>query len=152
MFDGCHYADGGFQRFVAALAPDLGHGQQNAANTGAAIPIIAGNVSAAKVRAAVGSEKRRERPATLPGDRRDRGLVARVHVGTLVAIHLHRNEILIDHLGNFGIFVRFAIHDMAPVAPHRTNVEQNGLVLSPGASKRSLAPGLPLDRLMASGA
>ena len=50
--------------------------------------------------------------------------------------------------GDLGVFVRFAVHDVAPVAPDRANVEQDGLVLSLGARKRGLAPRMPVDRLM----
>ena len=47
------------------------------------------------------------------------------------------------------VFVGLAVHDVAPVAPHRADVEQDGLVFSLGAGKRSLAPCMPLHGLMA---
>ena len=56
---------------------------------------------------------------------------------------------LVDDARHLGVFVGFAIHDVAPVAPDRADVEQDGLVFSLGARECSLAPGMPLDGLMA---
>ena len=96
VLDGGHHACGGLERLVAPLVPHLGHGQQHAAKAGPAVAVVARKVGAAKVGPAVGSEKRGQRPAALPADGRDRGLVARVHVGPLVAIHLHGDKMLVD--------------------------------------------------------
>ena len=51
--------------------------------------------------------------------------------------------------GDLRVLVGLAVHDVAPVAPDRANVEQDGLVFSLGARKGRLAPRMPLDRLMA---
>ncbi len=149
MLDGGHHAGGRFQRLVAAFAPHLRHGEQDAAKAGAAIAVVARKIRPAKVGPAIGSEKRRERPSALPADGRNRGLVARVHVGPLVAIDFHGDKVLVDDASHLRVFVGFAVHHMAPVAPHRANVQQDGLVFSLGAGKRSLAPRVPLHRLMA---
>ncbi len=66
----------------------------------------------------------------------------------LIAIHLHGHKMLINERGDFRIFVGLAVHDVAPVAPYRANIEQDGLVLSMRARERRLAPRLPIDRLM----
>ena len=66
VLDGGHHAGGGFERLVAALAPHLRHGQQDAAEAGPAVAIVARKVSAAEVGPAIRSEKRRSaaiRPA-----------------------------------------------------------------------------------------
>ncbi len=60
--------------------------------------------------------------------RGDGGLVARVDIRTLVAVDLHRDKFFVDEGGDLGIVVAFAVHHMAPVAPHGANVEQDGLV------------------------
>ena len=65
---------------------------------GPPIAIFARNIRAAKVRPPIGSQKRGQRPSALPADRGDRGLVARIHIGPLVAIHLHRDKMLVDEL------------------------------------------------------
>jgi hypothetical protein len=90
----------------------------------------------------------RQRPAALPADGRDRGLVARIHIGPLVAIDLYGHKMLVDERRNFRILVRFAVHHVAPVAPYRADVEQDGLVFGLGAGKGCFAPRVPLHRLM----
>ena len=114
--------------------------------------VVGRKVSAAVKRLAVGSEKRGKRPAALSADGADRDLVAAVDVGTLVAIHLHRHEMLIHDLRNFGIVIRLAVHHMTPVAPDRADVEQDGLVLALRGGKGLLAPLMPLDGLVHGGA
>ncbi len=131
---------GRLQRLVAALAPHLRHGQQHAPDPRPPVAVVARNIRAAKVRPPVGRQKRRQRPSALPADRRHRRLVARIHVGPLVAIHLHGHKKLVDHRRDFRIFVRLAIHHVAPVAPHRADVEQDGFVFGLRARKRRLAP------------
>ena len=80
------------QRFVAPLAPHLRHRHQHPPNARPPIAVVARNIRAAKVRPPIGRQKRRQRPAALPADRRHRRLVARIHVRPLVAIHLHRDK------------------------------------------------------------
>ena len=149
VLDGGHGAGGRFQRLVAALAPDLGQRGQHPAKARPAIAVVGRNIGAAEVGPAVGREKGRQRPAALAGDGRDRSLVARVHVGPLVAIHLHGDKMLVDQRGNLRVLVGLPVHHVAPVAPDGANVQQNGLVFGLGAGKGRIAPGMPADRLMA---
>ena len=81
----------------------------------------------------------------------DGGLVARVHVGALVAIHFDGNEQPIDQLGQARIVVAFAIDDVAPVAPDRADVEQDGLVFGARASEGLFAPFVPSHGLVRRG-
>ena len=124
---------------------------QHAADARPSIPLLARNVGAAKIGSAVGSEEGGQRPSALPADGRDRGLIARVHIGPLVAIHLDRDKMLVDDRGDLGVLIGLAVHHVAPVAPDRANVQQDRLVLRLGAGKRLLAPGVPLYRLMPGG-
>ncbi len=110
--------------------------------------IVRREISSAVKRLAVGRKKRGQRPAALPADGTDRHLIAAVNVGPLVAVHLHRHEALIDDLRDLRTVVRLAVHHMAPVAPHRANVQQDRLVLALRHGKGFLAPLLPLDGLM----
>ena len=71
-----------------------------------------------------------------------------LHVGTLIAIHLYGNKMLIDDAGGLGVFIGLAVHHVTPVAPHRANVEKDGLVLGPGARKRLFTPRVPLHGLV----
>ena len=50
--------------------------------------------------------------------------------------------------GELGILVGLAVHDMAPVAPDRADVEQHRLVGGLGRRERLGAPGIPVNRLM----
>ena len=149
VLDGGHDAGGRLERLVAALAPDLGHGEQHAAKAGAAVAVVGREIGAAEVGPAVGSEKCGQRPAALAADGRDRGLVARIHIGPLVAIHLDGDKMLVDERGDLRVLVGLAVHDVAPVAPDGANVEQDGLVFGLGARKGRFAPRMPLHRLMA---
>src|SRR5579863_4098341 len=126
----------------------IGNAQQHPSKAGASVAIARGKISAAIKRLAIGREKRRERPSALPADRLHRRLVANVDVRTLVAVHLHRDEVLIHDRGNFRIVIRLAVHHMAPVAPHRANIEQHGLVLALRRSESFRAPLSPLNGLM----
>src|SRR5213592_5279349 len=75
-------------------------------------------------------------------------LVARVHIGPLVPVHLDADEITIENLRDSGVLVRLPIHDMAPVTPHGADIEQDRLVLLAGARERRVAPGRPVDGLV----
>ena len=92
VLDGGHDAGSRFESLVAAVAPHLRHGEQDAAETRSAVAIVAREVGSAEVGAAVGGEERCERPSALAADGRDRSLVARVDVGTLVAIDFYGDD------------------------------------------------------------
>src|SRR5690348_8513325 len=112
------------------LAIGFGEHGENAPESRPPIMVLWREVSSAEKWPAVGSEKCGQRPAALSADCLNGCLVSAVHVGTLVAIDLYSDEVVIDELGDRGILVRLAIHHMAPVAPHRTDVEQHKLVLA----------------------
>ena len=126
----------------------LGQRQQHAPEAGPALGIVRREVCAAVKRLAFGSKKRRERPATLTADGLDRGLITAVHVRTLVAVHFDGDEMFIDDGGDLRRFIRFAVHHMAPVAPHRANVQQDRFIFLLGFFKSVRPPLLPLHRLV----
>src|SRR5262249_35267214 len=125
---------------------------ENASETRTAHLVFGGEIGAAEKRLAIRKQKTGERPAALPGDGADGGLVAGVDIGAFVAIHLYRHEMFIDHLGDFDGFVAFAVNNVAPVAPHGADIEKNGLVLGLGAFERGVTPFVPIDGLVCSGA
>ena len=151
MLDGGHDAQSRLQRLVTPLPPHLGHGGEHPSEPRPSIAVVAGEVGAAEVGPSIGGEKRGEGPAALATDGGNRGLVARVDLGPLVAIDLHRHVVAVDDLGHLRVLVGLAVHHMAPVAPDRADVKQDGLVLGLGAGKSSLTPGLPQHGLMARG-
>ena len=139
---------GRLQHLVAALAIGVGNCQQDLLETGTSPLIVGRKVGSTVKRMAIGSEKDGQRPAAGAGDGRDCKLIAAVDVRPLVAIDLHRDEFAIDDLGDVGALVGFAVHDVTPVAPHRADVEQDGLVLALRLGEGFLAPLMPLDGLM----
>src|SRR5258708_24086337 len=128
--------------FVAA-----GNAEQYSLETRTSVAVCRRKIRPALKRFAIGSKKSRKRPAALPADRTHRSLIPAVNVRTLVAVHLHRDEMLIHNRRHFRVVVGLAIHHMAPVAPYRPNVEQDRLVLALRGGKRLLAPLMPLNRL-----
>jgi hypothetical protein len=75
-------------------------------------------------------------------------LVTAIDIWAFITIYLHGYETLIHDLRDLRTVIRLAIHDVAPVAPNRSNIEQNGLVLSLRDDKSFFAPFVPLDRLV----
>src|SRR6185312_2116380 len=100
--------------------------------TGSALHVMRREVSTAIKRASIGREEAGQGPAALSSDGLHRNLIAAVDVEALVAINLNGDETLVDDVRSLGIFVRLAIHHMAPMAPHRADVEQDRFVLPLG--------------------
>ena len=88
----------------------------------------------------------------MSGNRADGGLVAGVDVGAFVAIDFHGDEELVDDRGDFGILVTLAVDDVAPVAPHRADIEQHRLALGARLVEGFFAPFVPVDGLVRGGA
>ena len=61
------------------------------------------------------------------------------HIGPFIAIHFHRDEVVVDVRCNLGIFVRLPIHDVAPMTPYCADIQQNRLVLSLSTRKGGFA-------------
>lgn len=58
---------------------------------------------------------------------------------------------LIDERSDLGIFIAFAIDDMAPVAPDRSHIQKDRLRFGAGLLKRFISPLVPVHRLMGGG-
>src|SRR5208283_3727468 len=134
------------------LAISFGYRQQDLLETGPPVAIDRREVRPTVKRFAFWSEEHGERPSTGAGNRRHGELVAAVNIGALVAIDLHGDEFAVDDRGDVAALIGLAVHDVAPVAPHRANVEQNRLVLALGGGKGLFAPLVPLDWLVHRGA
>ncbi len=116
--------------FFPARAVSIGDAFQHAPEAGAAHAILRRKVSAAIERPAVGEQKPGERPTTLAGDSAHGRLVTRVHVWSLVSVHLNGDEQSVDQRCKFGIVVALAVDDVAPMAPYGANIEQDRLVFA----------------------
>src|SRR5690606_29628461 len=82
-----------FSHLAAPLAPDLEHPLEHCAESGTPIPAVGWEVGAAVEDLAVGSQDGGEGPSALPGERLNGALIAGVHVGPLVPIHLDTDEV-----------------------------------------------------------
>ena len=133
------------QHLAVLFAISLSNRKQHALETGAPVSVRRREVSPAIKRLAVGSEKGRERPSTLPRKRGHRDLIPAVNIRTLVAIHLHRDVMLIHNRRDFGIVIRLAIHHMTPV---RANIQKHRLVGQPSLRESLLPKLMPLNGLM----
>ena len=152
LHDGIGERGGSLLEVGTFLLVGLGDSEQNAAKTRAAHAVFRRKVGAAEKRSAIGEEESREGPAPLAGNGADRGLVAGIHIGPLVAIDFNRDEMFVNDFGDGGIFVAFAVDDVAPVAPDGADIEEDGLVLLARLLEGGIAPLVPVDRLMGGGA
>ena len=75
-------------------------------------------------------------------------LIAAVDVRPLIAIDLDGDKAFVHDVRDISIVVGLAIHNVAPVAPDRSDIEQDGLVLALSDRKRLFSPFMPLDGLM----
>ncbi len=139
-------------RHLRPLRPvELGDTFQHASEAGASVAVLRREIGPAEKDFAVRGEEGGERPAALPRDRLHRPLVAAVHVGPLVPVHLDGDEEPVDDLGGLRILVGLLIHHVTPVAPHRPAVEQDRLVLGLRPLERCLPPRPPVDGLVRRG-
>ena len=75
-------------------------------------------------------------------------MVARIYVGALVAVYFYCDEMFVDDAGRGCVFIRLAVHYVAPVAPDRPNIQQDRLVFLCGAIECRLPPLHPAHRLV----
>src|SRR5579864_5627774 len=118
--------------FLAVGGSDRG---QDTLETGPAPLVVGRKISSAIERFPVGSKERGERPPSLAADGAYPSLIAAVDVGTLIAVDLHCDEVVVHDLRDFRIVIRFAVHHVAPVTPDGADVEQHGLVFALGRGK-----------------
>jgi len=137
-----------FHHVAAFIAKGVRDRSEHPPEAGTPVSILGREISPAIKRFAIRREKRGERPSALPADRADRNLVPAVDVWTLIPVHLHRDESLVQNLRDLRILVGFAIHHVTPMAPHRANIEQNRFVVPLRRGEGVVVPLMPLHRLM----
>ncbi len=92
----------------------------------------------------VGCEQNGQRPAAraVHGDARRH--IHRIHVGTLLPVHLYRDEFAVDEPGHFLRLEGLMCHDMTPVTGGVADAEKNRLVLFLCCRKGSGSPRAPV--------
>jgi hypothetical protein len=78
-------------------------------------------------------------------------LVPGVHVRTLVTVDLDADPLPVEDLCYLRILIGLVVHDVAPMAPHRSDVEQNRPILGARVLERLRSPREPLDGLILGG-
>ena len=129
------------------FAPEPRDLLQDATKSGSAVTVRRGEVRAPQEHFTGGRQERRERPAAFPGERPHLSLVATIHFGVLVPVDLDRDEILGEQARDLRVDVRPLVHDVAPVAPGGSDVEQDRAAGPLGELERFGAPRMPVDRL-----
>ena len=117
----------------------------------AVLIVVGGEIRAAKEDFPVGREERRERPAALATQRLHGALVASIHVRPFIAVDLDAHEVAIEDLRDARVLVRLTVHDVAPMAPDSTDVEQDRLVLAVRTGESGFPPREPMDGLVRGG-
>ena len=136
---------------IPAAPVGVEHARQDGAKAGPPELSVGGEIGAAEEHLAPRREKGGQRPAALLSQHLHRALISRVHVGTLVAVYLDADEILVEEGRQLRALVGLTIHDVAPMAPHGANVEQHRPVAGFSGGKSLWPPGIPMDRLMGGG-
>src|SRR5262249_26114645 len=94
--DGFRKLVGGAFELVALVGEGVRDGLKNSRKTRTAHRILRRKICAAEKRTALWRQKTSERPAALPRNSAHGRLIARVHIGPLIAIHFYRNKVAID--------------------------------------------------------
>ena len=138
----------GVDRVRPLLRVVVGDREEDPPEARAAVQVLRREVRASVEHLPVRRQECGEGPPALSADRVHRGLVPGVHVGPLIAIDLHRHEPLVDDLRDFPVLVRLVVDHVAPVAPHRPDVEEDRPVLRLRLRERVLSPRVPVHGLV----
>ena len=110
--------------------------------------ILGGEVGAGEERLLVGREEDGHGPAALAGERLHGGHVDAIDVGSLLAVDLDVDEVLVHEAGDLVRLEGLVSHHVAPVAGAVANGEEDGLVLLAGLREGLVAPGVPVDGVL----
>ena len=134
---------------VAFALEGVDHRFHDHPEAGHAAALVGREVGAAVEGDPVGVEEDGHRPAALAADRLHGLHVDRVDVGTLLAVDLDVDEVLVHVGGGLGVLEGLPLHHVAPVAGRVADREQNRPVLLAGPAQRLVPPGVPVDRVLA---
>ncbi len=93
-------------------------------------------------------EERRHGPAAAARYRLHGLHVHRVEVGAFLAIDLDRDEVLVEERGHVVLLEHVLRHDVAPVARHVADGEEDGPTEPRGERERFRPPRAPVDRVV----
>ena len=141
--------DAGRGRFhvVPPLPPVARQEQQQLLESRPAVGRARREVGAGVERQPLRGEEHRHRPAAGTGDRLHHAHVDAIHVGPLLAVDLHVDEVLVHHRRDRIVLERFVLHDVAPVAGGVADRDEQRLVGGGSGGERLLAPRVPVDRV-----
>ena len=134
---------GAVEDFFALLRPVPGDCMEHRHKPRAPGPVVGWKIRAAKKRLPFGRQPHAHRPAAVAGGLLHIGHVHPVEIGPFLAIHLHGDEVAVEHRGDRQIFKRLVRHHVAPMAGRVADAEKNGLLLGLRLGQRRRAPGLP---------
>ncbi len=110
--------------------------------------LFLGQIAAHEKGLSLGVEKYVQRPAALMAQNIGGGLIELIQVRALHPVGDHRDEIVIDQLGGFGVRKAFPVHHMAPMAGGIADGEENRLAGLFGLRQHGIAPIAPLHRIV----
>ena len=90
-------------------------------------------------------QKDAHRPAAVTVRGNDVGHVELVDVRSAFAIHLDRDEAVVERLGDGGVAERLTLHDVAPVARRVADGQEDRSAEVASTREGSLAPRVPVD-------
>ncbi len=96
----------------------------------------------------LGREPYAHRPATVPGRLLDIGHVNPVEIRSLLAIHLHRDEITVQHLRYARVFKRLMRHHMTPVTCRIPYAQKNWFPFELRFRQRLFTPRKPIHGIV----
>src|SRR5258705_134540 len=105
-----------------------------------------GQISCREKQRSLRSCETRQRPSARTSQMRGCVLIIAIDIRTLVGIDFHRHEISIQLRRDFGIGVSRLIHHMAPVTPHRANIDEDRTIQRTRECERLRPPTLPSNR------
>ncbi len=133
---------------VALGLPGLAQCLHDAPEGRHALPVDGREVGAGVEGAAVGSAEDRHGPAARAGQGLGGRHVDGVEIGTLLAVHLDRDEPAGQVRGRRLVLEALVSHDVAPMARRVADGEEDALVLFPGQAKGLVAPRVPRHRVV----
>ena len=131
---------------VEGLLQRLQHGQE--AGPHAALAVTGRKVGAAVERLALGCQPDGHRPAAAAAHRLHRGHVEAVDVGTLLAVDLDRDVVLVQVARDLLVLERLLLHHVAPVAGGVADREKHRLPLGSSSLEGLVPPRIPVDRIV----
>ncbi len=142
------HLNAGLFHALPILPPGASQILENRSKSRTAIAIVRREIGAAKEWPPFRREKYRHRPSASAGRSLHEKHIDSIDVRPLLAVHFHRDEIFIQNLGDFLIFERLALHDVAPVAGGVSDGKKDGFVFARRFGEGLVAPRVPIHGIV----